>query len=473
MCLRKILDFFFGSRNNYQRPDGPIKHVILLMFENHSFDQMLGCFRSIYPQLTGVDPAHPRSNRDSAGQEYFQKEANDTVIQPDPNHEVANVRRQLQDGNSGFVADYEEAEGQEPTTPPQRQRIMDYFGMDCLPALHALAKHFTICDQWYSSVPGPTWTNRFFAYSGTSLGLVDMPSSILHTNLYLNYTQDTIFDRLNEKRFLWRVYFGDVPNSLVLRHQWTPRNAFHYYLMSQFFEDVKGPEAKFPAFTLIEPTYMIKGEQNDDHPPHSAMRAQVLVGNVYNALRRNEPLWNSTLLVVVYDEHGGFYDQEPPQTAVPPDAHHEQYTFDRFGVRVPALLISPWVERGVFSTRLDHTSLLRYLIDAWKLKELTARVQAAASFSAALRSSARTDTPPSVPVPVETTGAVDDLELAAPMNKHQQALHVFAEHLASQTQVPPVDVAGVGPGLLMQGHIAKSRVLAFLEQQKKTAAGAP
>ena len=82
---------------------------------------------------------------------------------------------------------------------------MDYFALDALPALHALARHFAICDHWFSSVPGPTWTNRFFVHSGTSRGLVEMPTSVRETHLYLHYTQDTIFDRLNERDIKWRV----------------------------------------------------------------------------------------------------------------------------------------------------------------------------------------------------------------------------------------------------------------------------
>ena len=149
-----------------------IKHVIVLMFENHSFDQMLGCFKSIYPELEGVDPANPRSNKDSKGTEYFQRQSNDTVVTPDPKHELEHILNQLKDGNSGFVSEYEkEYAGKN----PDLQRIMDYFGMGDLPALHELAQHFTICDHWYSSVPGPTWTNRFFVHSGTSVGRVRMP----------------------------------------------------------------------------------------------------------------------------------------------------------------------------------------------------------------------------------------------------------------------------------------------------------
>jgi len=88
------------------------------------------------------------------------------------------------------------------------------------------------------------------------------------------------------------------------------------------------------------------------------MKAEKLVADVYNAIRANAPLWNSTLFVLFYDEHGGFYDHVQPPPALPPDEHQEEYAFNQLGVRVPALLISPWVERCVETTQFDHTSVL-------------------------------------------------------------------------------------------------------------------
>lgn len=192
----------------------PVRHIIVLMFENHSFDQMLGCFKSEagFNGMEGVDPNAPGVNRDSEGNEYRQMPSTDAVVAPDPRHELEHVRVQLRNGNSGFVLDYEQSYR---TTPEQRQRIMSYYPLDFLPALHALAKHFTICDHWYSSVPGPTWANRFFVHSGTSLGRVTMPAGWDQTpSLYLGYDQDTIYDRLSEAGVSWKVYHGDVPQSL-------------------------------------------------------------------------------------------------------------------------------------------------------------------------------------------------------------------------------------------------------------------
>ena len=184
----------------------PIKHVVVLMLENHSFDQMLGAIRSEFPDLEGVDPAHPGSNRDKDGRAYSQAVTTATAVRHDPMHELANVLHQLEGDNGNFVLDYSEA--YPATIPDERQQIMGYFGPGSLPALHELARHFTICDHWYSSVPGPAWANRFFVHGGTSLGRVRMPEDwkdgLLHPSLYFGYDQTTIYDRLNEAGKSWK-----------------------------------------------------------------------------------------------------------------------------------------------------------------------------------------------------------------------------------------------------------------------------
>jgi len=255
--------------------------------------------------------------------------------------------------------------------------------------LHALARDFTICDRWHASVPGPTWANRFFILSGTSKGRVKMPEGLAHLNLHL-YDQVTIFDRLNEVRVHWKVYFHDFPVSWTLLHQLEPHNAARYFPINQFYKDAQGDAANLPPFCFIEPRYNGQ-DQNDDHPAHDIMKAQKLIADVYNALRANAGLWNSTLLVIIYDEHGGFFDHVPPPEgipqSVPPDDHQEEYTFDRLGVRVPALLVSPWADRKVEHTLFDHTSLLKYLTEKWSLGTLGRRTQAANSIGPALRTS--------------------------------------------------------------------------------------
>ena len=142
----------------------PIRHVILLIMENRSFDHMMGGLSTVLPGLDGVDPQHPHVNYDASGTPYYQAPSTIRQTASDPKHEHTDVVIQLQNNNGGFVQDFIKAYPN--STTQERQQIMDYFLADFLPGLHALARDFTVCDRWYSSVPGPTWPNRFFALSG-------------------------------------------------------------------------------------------------------------------------------------------------------------------------------------------------------------------------------------------------------------------------------------------------------------------
>jgi phospholipase C len=460
-------------------PTDPIRHVVVLMLENHSFDQMLGSFQSVYPDLEGVDP-NLRSNLDTEGVAYSQAVTTATSVLNDPMHELVNVLHQLENNNANFVLDY--AQAYPGTTRVERQQIMAYFAPGSLAALHELARHFTICDHWFSSVPGPTWANRLYVHSGTCLGRVQMPEdlndSLRHPGLYFGYDQDTIYDRLNERGISWRIYHGDVPQSLVLKHQWRVENSRRYEFMNVFYSDAALAEERFPAFAFIEPSYSWPG-QNDDHPPHTTLHAQTLLGNIYNALRANDQLWNSTLLVVLYDEHGGFYDHVPPPAAVPPDGLTlPNFKFDRLGVRVPALLVSPWVERAVLKTEFDHTSLLKYLTEKWDLGPLTRRVASAQSFGPSIRVTGqpRTDTPESVPLP--PPAALPELtapDPVDPLNGHQKALVALGEYLEQEIEEPSgkaARAAAMLAGPVSRVLTAKKRVEIFLAQQKAKAAPA-
>src|SRR6202165_924560 len=206
-------------------PESPIRHVVLLMLENHSFDQMLGCLKSINPDLDGVDRDHPRFNKDRNGRLFYQKETDEFQTRHDPNHELDHVAVQLKDGNSGFVLDFSQVYPWSKAS--ERQEIMGYYGLGKLPALHALGRNFTVCDRWFSSLPGPTWPNRFFALSGTSSGQVDMPETTwqeLNPLWYTHQWQRTIFDLLNENGRRWKVYFYDFPSSWLLLRQVSPGN---------------------------------------------------------------------------------------------------------------------------------------------------------------------------------------------------------------------------------------------------------
>lgn len=413
----------------------PIKHVVLLMLENASCDRYLGYLsQGVYPDFDGVKPGDPsRVNLDWRNQEHRQAETKLKQMRLDPIHEQRNVLKQI-DGMKGFVRDLEEAyPDEEPAKIAEcLDNVMGYYPRGALSAHHALAESFRPCDRWFCSVPGPTWPNRFFALSGTSNGFVVMPESgnFLNTcSMVFLELQPTILTRLQEKGRNYRVFYHDYPCSLILLRHLDNVILRNYSKMDEFYQAAKGNAADFPEFTFIEPKYY-GNDQNDDHPPHNVMKAQKLVADVYNALRANEQLWQSTLLVVVHDEHGGFYDHvSPPVGAVPPQAKPlgKEYAFDQLGVRVPAILVSPYTKKGVAHSQFDHTSLLKYLKDKWELGDLGLRVDAATSIATELdlASPPRTDCPRSIPTPNAEELVSPYPELETETNPHHYALDLF------------------------------------------------
>jgi len=336
-----------------------IDHIVVLMLENNGFDRMLGWMGSAGRGVDGVDPANPRSNPDPTnGGLVFQGETRTRTIDRDPKHYLPNSLAQLDGGtNQGFVSDFVHTHPN--STPEERREIMAWYPRGFLPALHILAEQGVVFDHWFASMPGPTWMNRLFAHAGTSLGHVAEPGSLFSSNLHL-YNERTLYDELSDAGIAWRIYFGDVPQSLVLTHQF--HHLGNYRAFKHWQADVAA--GNLPAYSFIEPTYF-GPNQNDQHPPHDVMRGDALIAEVYNPLRANPELFAHTLLIVLYDEHGGFFDHVTPPATVPPDDHTQHYAFDRLGFRVPAIFVSPMLDPGVVNTVYDHTSLLRMAAGRW------------------------------------------------------------------------------------------------------------
>jgi phospholipase C len=451
-----------------------IEHIVVLMLENNSFDRMLGSL----PGVNGIDPANPRSNPDPGGNSVSQTPTTMRVMlcdpgdptskKVDPEHNLPDVLEQVEGTNLGFVRNF--ARNFSQCKPDAWAEVMKYYGPGSLPVLHQLALSFAICDQWFSSLPGPTWPNRLFVHSGTSLGHVDMPDGIFHPNLHL-YNQDTIYDRLDAASKRWAIYYGDFPQSLTMTRLWD--HPWHFHQMPQFFQDAKGPESAFPSYVFLEPSYF-GANQNDQHPPSDVLRGEVLLAQVYNAIRGNEALWEKTLLVILYDEHGGFYDHVNPPACVPPDNNVSNFSFAQYGVRVPAVLVSPWLELQVISEVFDHTSLLRYLSDLWSLAPLGNRTVAAKSFASSwkLAPTLRQDTPQNIPEPT----ALPNPDMGD-LNPNQTALVGFSRFLETQnvamageqsTAAADAMTMKVGQRLLWSieqnkhGEVAAARVEDFL-----------
>jgi phospholipase C len=277
-----------------------------------------------------------------------------------------------------------------------------------------------------------------------------------------------LFDRLNEKTIPWKVYFNDFPISFLFVHQLEPCNAARHCKLNQFFQDAAGKADEFPSFALIEPAYF-QPHASDDHPPHDILGGQTLLAQVYNALRANTELWNSTLLVVLYDEHGGFYDHVAPPKTVAPDHHTEEFAFDQLGIRVPAVLVSPWVGNAVFKGVMDHTSLLKFLIDLWGLNGLGARAAQATTFASAFVDTLRTDGPREIFVSGTPPGGESkvvpvprDVELSG----HQSALVALSHAVESMANETPEIVVNrlkhALTGAQSQADMAIDRVESFI-----------
>lgn len=420
---------------NAKKVADPIQHVIVLMMENNSFDRKLGDIHHSKPELDGIDSEHLRTNPDDRGMPIVQNQTLKRQMALDPFHEVGDVAEQLMNNNSGFVTNF--IKNYPKATSNDQNEVMAYYPDGVLPAMHPLAKEFMVCDNWYSSLPGPTWANRFFALSGTSNGCVRMLNGVADLKnipQLWKQTQTTLFDRLDEKGVSWRVYCGDFPLSVILTHNRELRKLKNYHGMHCFYEDVLGDPKNFPAFTFIEPRYM-GSEQNDDHPPHNTMKAEKLIADVYNAIRSNEALWENTLLVVTYDEHGGFYDHKVPPPAIPPDDERQEgYGFDQYGLAVPALIISPYAENSVCHTVFDHTSILKYLIDKYQLGSLGNRTAAANSIRCALNfdKPPRKDCLQHIKIPNELLISPRPHWEKHDMNHNNANIHLFADFVTKE-----------------------------------------
>ena len=454
-----------------------IEHVIVLMMENRSFDHILGAI----PGVDGVSPAHPLENADGLGPgaaSYRQCPVAVRKLKPDPKHDFANVMRQIDGGGLGRMGGfaYDMALAYPSAGAASREQVMAYFPDRALPSTHELAHSFCVCDRWFSSVPGPTWTNRFFMHSGTSQGWVEMPHLPFHPNLH-KYDQKTVYDRLNERGVSWKIYFGDIPHSLLLHNQRTRDNLANYHRMATFYQDTAraaGDASGFPAYVFIEPSYLPFG-QNDQHPPHDILKGDDLIAGVYNAIRGSPALWESTLLVVTYDEHGGFADHVDPPGAVSPDGKNQEgCDFTRYGPRVPALLISPWVRRAPFRPgpgTVDHTSVLKYLTERHKLGPLGNRTASAASIGGAIETTPQGDGPEKVGMaPFELLGVAPELPPSPAaeeeLNPNQAGLIDFTRRLELEMGAPPVEVGAralrAAESLQAESEVAKERVLDYL-----------
>jgi phospholipase C len=396
---------------------GSIKHIVQLMLENRSFDQMLGFLYdgqrttpsgAPFEGLTGDE-----SNVDDTGRRIavsrITASTPDAYFKPgaDPGEGFYNTNVQLystmhpaagtRPGNSGFVVnfksaiDYDLAHHYGDTLPgTQPADIMLMYTPQMLPVLSTLARSYAVCDQWFASVPTQTVPNRAFAAAATSQGRLD--------NQVKSFTCQSIFGLLSAQQIDWAIFgYNRAPLTRTDFPDTLHADPSHFGLFADFQR--RAAAGTLPAYTFLEPDFSANG--NSQHPNYDVAKGEQLIYQVYRALR-DSPAWSDTLLVITYDEHGGNYDHvAPPETATAPDnavGEFDGFDFQRFGVRIPAVLVSPRIAAGtVFrpaSGTLDHTSVLKTIETRWNLPPLTRRDAAAPSLGDALTlATARDDDP--------------------------------------------------------------------------------
>jgi len=347
-----------------------LKHIVVLMMENRSFDHMLGALKAQNPAIDGLTGAE--SNPDTAGNKIVVQNIAEfqSQLDPDPDHHFPAVDLQIFNGDparvpnmQGFVKSY----FNQRRDLAHSQKIMYYFKPENLPVLTTLATEFAVFNRWFSSIPGPTICNRAFAHYGSSFGKVAMDL------FYVNEPFKSIYNRLIDAtpKHTAKLYYYDQTSSTMeivnlLQHQ---PELFGTY--KDFLDACE--KGELPDYCFVEPNYNDHegddGEElaSDQHPDHNVQAGESFIATIYQAIRNNADLWKSTALLVVYDEHGGTYDHVPPPActpdgfvATPNDTGIGiEFKFDRLGVRVPAILISPWIPKGtVIDGRIfEHASI--------------------------------------------------------------------------------------------------------------------
>ena len=462
-----------------------IEHVVVLMLENRSFDSMLGQLYPDDPDFRGLT-LNEFNNYGGKGFGVWNNTgmtpATACMPDPDPGEYFTDMNIQLFGTPDlpdtpatmcGFAQNYvQQAKG-------AASAVMHYFTPLQVPVISALAKAFGVSDQWHASAPCQTWPNRFFAHTGTSMGYVDN-----HT-FPIPFRAPSIFSRLEEQDKTWRVYFHDMPQSMLLRDVWSLALT-HYCFFKQFLADAS--QGALPNYSFIEPGYFIdlfdNFMPNDEHPPHNVVHGEKLIADVYNAVR-NSPCWKKTLLIITYDEHGGCYDHVPPPPATPPDGlvvDPSGFDFNAYGVRVPAVLVSPYIPPGSkirppanadgSVTPFDHTSIIKTLRELFNLgNRLTDRDEAAPSLVSALSLDApNNDGPPSIaPVLVQPSAAALTARASAAPNGMQDSLANAAASLPASAPAPgdsiqaPATPAAAGyPTVAIAAATATARTNLFL-----------
>ncbi|RDL41685.1 Uncharacterized protein BP5553_01664 [Venustampulla echinocandica] len=411
-----------------------IKNVVVLVEENRSFDTFAGGLtynRDInglvnHNYCNSMNASDPAQHDDvCAG-----PRAND-VAPDDPNHSISGVNMQLfstfhpnevevdknhaAENMRGFVT--EQSITFNTLNKTRAAEAINYYTPDQIPVFNNMAENYVLFDRWFASVPGPTNPNRAYLTSGTSHGHGSNDNAF---GVY-GLPQKSIFQQLSENDITWMNYQNSTTgpgkgfNPDAAFYTWTGtsgKNKTNIAPLTQFYADAKA--GKLPQFTYINPECC---SYQSFHPPSPISVGEKFIKGIYEAVR-NSPQWDSTLFILTFDEHGGFGDHVPPPMNVPAgddlthtekahDGKNITFDFKRLGVRVPTLLISPWVEKGKVEHKgtnnggeYNHNSIMKTLNELWGLEDLTPRITYSSTFEHLITNRKRKDTPATLPDPV-------------------------------------------------------------------------
>jgi phospholipase C len=360
-----------GSRPFPHKPEGEdmlpqIDHIVIVMMENHSFDNILGMLPHKVRARRGVDglPVSRRGtqlsvNVDGTGKPVRAQHA-PSVCQlegvPGQNWNASHLS--WGNGrNDGFV----KASG---------PAAMWFWDDKDLPFTYSLASKFPVGERYFGSCLGQTYPNRRYMLTGSSDGVISTDATTFSTPA----RNGTIFDRLDRHGITWRNYYEDLPAALVVPGVFTQARSKRIVKLDSFFADAL--HGKLPNVSYVDPQFEIRSEEN----PQDIQFGERFVARVVRAVMES-PAWEKTALFLTYDEHGGYYDHVPPPRALKPDntppllkPGDTPGAFDRYGFRVPMVVVSPYARPGYVSNVVqDHTSLLKFIERKWNIGALTFR----------------------------------------------------------------------------------------------------
>jgi phospholipase C len=333
------------------------------MQENHSFDNVLGLLGRGDGLTIGPGGLPTNTNPDSKGNPvpmfHMPSECDNT-----------NSASQAWNGThlswnqgamDGFVTSANDATGS-----------MGYWDETDIPFYYGLARTFPLCDRWFCSVMGQTLPNRRYLQAATSAGMVSSdPQEVLK---FPNVPNGPIWERLNDHGISWKDYAIDLPDILLFL-DFHSKNSKHIHTFDDFLLDAE--TGKLPQVSIISPGHTKYSEEN----PNDNQLGEAYSASIINALMHG-PAWEKTVLLFMYDEHGGYYDHVPPPKAIAPDAIKPNIQvppdypggFDQYGMRVPAIIISPFAKADYVSHVVhDHTSVLKFIETKFNLGALTYR----------------------------------------------------------------------------------------------------